>query len=341
MEQERGRVLCLALLLCMAMACTTTPYDPGQNGDRALEPWSPVPELEPTPIDPAELKIQPEADTVEQNWALDLYAFFHDDEFRSFRLIFPGADGEEIVGHLLIPDAPGPHPLVVTFPILEGSHVVSEAVAKALVDRDYAVLRMERRDLDLTETRDPDAPAENFRNAIRDARGLLTWVLQNPRLDPERVASAGVSTGGVLALTLLQVDPRVRGGFYMMVGGNLPEVLYDSSEKPIRVFRDRLAAGEGLETRDAWVDFVRPYLVTVDPITYAKRVDPTDILLISGRFDRVMRPAYTRQLWEALGRPTWKKFPAGHYQLAPFFFWAVGKGADHLDALFEQNPDGR
>ena len=56
-------------------------------------------------------------------------------------------------------------------------------------------------------------------------------------------------------------------------------------------------------------------------------------MLVSGRFDRVVPPERTEALWEALGRPRWHRYPAGHYGIAPFFWWAMGRGADLLDAV--------
>ena len=71
-----------------------------------------------------------------------------------------------------------------------------------------------------------------------------------------------------------------------------------------------------------------------DTIRSAMRyVDPERVLLISGRFDRVIPPRQTEALWEELGRPRWIRLPVGHYQVFPFFWWAVGRGADHLDRV--------
>jgi hypothetical protein len=58
------------------------------------------------------------------------------------------------------------------------------------------------------------------------------------------------------------------------------------------------------------------------------------VLLVSARFDRVIAPERTRALWQAMGRPRWLVVPTGHYQLVPYFWWAVGQGADHLDRVF-------
>lgn len=284
--------------------------------------------------------LQPEGLTVEQSWLLDLYTFFHARNYRAYRVVLPDEEADDAIAHLLLPPGPGPHPAIVVYPILEGSHVVSEGLAKALVRRGFAVARLERRELDLAEARDVETPARVFRRSILDGRRLIDWLVSYPEIDAERIAVAGVSTGAILSLTLLEVEPRARAGFFLMVGGNLPALLYDSSERPVRIFRERLRTRYDLGTREAWIEFVRPHLEPVDPLTYAHRIQPDQVLLITGRFDRVVRPRYTRQLWETLGRPVWRRFPTGHYQFLPFFWWAAARGADHLERYFARRALG-
>jgi dienelactone hydrolase len=317
------------------------------------------------PLDPASVQIEAEELTVEQSFGLDLYTLFHRRNYSSWRVRFPGSnsadqeassegreaasegreaasegreaasEGRGAIAHLLLPAGPGPHPAVIVFPILAGSHVVSEGLAKALVRRGYAVLRLERMSLALEEAESAEEPMYSFRTAILDARRLLDWLEHRPDIDPARLAAAGVSLGGILAATLVGVGDRIAAGVFVMAGGGLAEILYDSTEKPVRAFRTRLMEREGIESREAFVAAMRPFTEPVDPLRYASRIDTGRTLLISGRFDRVIPRDRTEALWNALGGPTWLRFPAGHYQMFPFFWWAVGRGADHLDRVFE------
>ncbi len=118
-----------------------------------------------------------------------------------------------------------------------------------------------------------------------------------------------------------------------MVGRGLAELQWDSNEKPIRTLSERIRAERGLETREAFVESLRATTREIDPLTYAQLIEPGVVLLASGRFDRVMPPARTEALWQALGEPRWIHLPVGHYQLAPFFWWTAARGADHLNLL--------
>ncbi len=273
-------------------------------------------------------------------WILDLYALRHPRNFRSLQLGWRAEDGSSQTAWLLVPPGPPPHPTVVVFPILAGSHVVSQGLARALLARGYAIARLERRALALESADDPAEPMASFRGAVTEARRLLGWLETRPEVDSGRLATAGVSLGGILAATLMGMEPeRIRAGFFAMAGGGLPEILYDSTETPVRDFRDRLREREDLEDREAFLERIRPVSESVDPLRWTGRIQPDRVLLVSGRFDRVIPPARTRALWEALGRPEWIELPVGHYQLVPFFWYSAGRAADHFDRVL--GTDGR
>jgi dienelactone hydrolase len=327
------RSLCAALLACLA--CTITPQAPLPPEREAHTVRQSASLDRPhDPLEPSSVSAESEPRIVEQSWLLDLYTLFHAKSYTSERLTFPGTERSRAVAHLLLPAGDGPHPAIIVLPILAGSHVVSEALAKALISRGYAVARLERPDLDLTDPAvGPTELSRAIRGAVLDARRLTDFLAGHQRVDARRMAAAGISLGGIQALLLAATDQRIRGGFFAMAGGGLPEILWDSSERPIRTFRERLREQRNLETRPAFVASLREEMWSVDPLTYAGRLDPRSVLLASGRFDRVMPPARTEELWRALGRPRWIHLPVGHYQLAPFFWWTVARGAKHFDKL--------
>src|SRR5262249_27762455 len=153
---------------------------------------------------------------------------FHSRDYKSFRLVMQDEDGEDRIGHLLIPPGEGPYPAVVAFEILDGPNDVSEGMAKALVNRGYAVARMERRSLDFFHQSDGKSVRTRVRQGVVAARRLLDWLVTHPKIDPNRLAAAGVSVGSIEALLLTDCDSRIQGGFYVLTGGDLPGILYDS-----------------------------------------------------------------------------------------------------------------
>jgi len=318
------------LALCLA-ACVTVPATepPPPRAEAA-----PSDDLRPPALSMDQVSIEPGPRTVEDALVLDLYTFFHAKDYASWRIEFPGiVPGETAVAHLLVPATEGPHPTVVVFPILAGSHVVSEALAKALVNRGFMVARLERRKMELEETTDTALPSKALRAALMDGRRLLDILETRDDVDPERIASAGVSVGGILACLLHGTDARVKAGIFIMPGGDVPEILADSRERPIRAFRNNVMSRESLDT-EGFIERQRPLFENLDPIDYAGGIDPASVFFASSRFDRIIRPPHTEALWKALGEPSWTRMPIGHYQLLPLFWWVANRGADHLDRYF-------
>jgi len=295
--------------------------------------------------EPLPVVMTPEATTLEHNILLTFYDWLKPHAAAAYRLEFPAADGETRVGHWQIPAGPGPHPTVVVFPIRAGTHVVSEGVAKALVTRGYAAVWLEKRrslfgEDDHRSPGDFASFAADLGDFVTDGRRLIAWLAARPEVDPERIATAGVSLGGVLAATTLAQEPLVRAGFFVMAGGGLAEMLRDSQDPDLVEFRRRGIEAKAFADGADLVRQARPYTDPMDPLTYAQRIQPGQVLLISARFDRVIGEDRTRALWEAFGRPRWLAVPTGHYQLVPYFWWAIGRGADHLDRVFGRPARG-
>lgn len=60
----------------------------------------------------------------------------------------------------------------------------------------------------------------NMTLLARDQLRGMTMLSQRPQVDPDRLAVAGASYGGVFATLIAGVDPRVKAGFSFFAGGN-------------------------------------------------------------------------------------------------------------------------
>ncbi len=315
---------------CLAIALAGAPAAGAQAAPRVATSAEPM---------LSEPLVSPEPTTVERHALLWIYDRLQGSADRAYRIEFPGVDGQPRVAHWQLPQGPGPHATVLVFPIRSGSHVVAEALSKALVNRGYAAVWLERRrslfgeDDDRAPT-DLAAFAADLEGFVLDARRLVGWLTTRPEVDADRLATAGVSLGGILAATTLALEPRLQAGFFVMAGGGLPEILRHCQDGDVVRFRERGIASGAFADGVELAHKARPFTDPVDPLTWADRIDPDRVLLVSARFDRVIFEDRTRALWQAMGRPRWLQVPTGHYQMAPYFWWAAGQGADHLDRVF-------
>ncbi len=153
---------------------------------------------------------------------------------------------------------------------------------------------------------------------------ILDYLEALPEVDPERIAVAGSSTRGFVALEALVRDERLAGGAVRVTCGDYHEFLRSSS---------LALAGEERHLVDGELVLDPDYEATLrerEPIRFAERFPPRPLLMLNGRRDpaipfacaqrtaRALRDAYARA-----GTPERFRFvvydEAGH---------DLGRGAD-------------
>jgi hypothetical protein len=87
----------------------------------------------------------------------------------------------------------------------------------------------------------------------------------------------------------------VRAGFFVMAGGGLPEILRDSQDPDLVRFRERAFEAKLFTDGEDLARQARPYTDPIDPLTWADRIAPEQVLLISARFDQVIARAHPRR----------------------------------------------
>lgn len=235
---------CLAVAWALS-GCTTTPWagGPGLGEDRISEPL-----LEPIPLNPADVVVTPTTQTISKGLLTQIDSALRGDRgFSVNEITFPGSRGTKEKAYLLLPDGEGPFPLAVVMPTLSDDQSVSEVHAKEMARRGYAALRIVGYYLDLDNINSAEAAMNRFRYTILDARMLLDVVKTFPKIDSESIAATGVSLGGIMSATLMGLDENIDTGAFLLAGGGLAQILYDSEEKTIETFRENLFS-DGLAT---------------------------------------------------------------------------------------------
>ena len=143
-----------------------------------------------------------------------------------------------------------------------------------------------------------------FKQAVVDIRRVADWLSQRPEVDPDKLGIAGYSLGGILTNLVMGVDPRVRVGVAMVGGGDLARIIWESAiTQDIRADIQR----QGVTLADLQKDWA-----VIDPLTFASRNRPRNVLFINGKNDDIVPPAATTELWNALDKPEIIWLDAGH-----------------------------
>ncbi len=143
-----------------------------------------------------------------------------------------------------------------------------------------------------------------------EVRRAACWLQKQPEVDPRRVGIVGVSLGGIIAGLVVGVDQRFSRNVLVLAGGDPADILWHAPETGI--VRARLSE------LGYTLDRLRKESQGIDPLTFAKRAKPSQVLMINATGDTTVPRRNTEALWEALGRPAIHWYPAGHYSLALF-----------------------
>lgn len=229
-------------------------------------------------------------------------------------------------------DAQGRRPLVLLSPVLGSPALLSPFFADAFTRRGWIAALVERKDLEF----DPDVAIETAEAEVRllvlRARQALDTLLLRPDVDPARLATFGVSAGGIVSCMLAGAEPRFIGHVFILAGGPLADVLTDTEEDRFLRYGRAMRARHGF-TPDQIRERLRAVLKT-DPIALAPYVPREQVLLMLARDDASVPTRYGWALHEALGRPAYRLLPGGHRSCWACLPWILQETTGFLAQRF-------
>ncbi|MFP4057307.1 MAG: C45 family autoproteolytic acyltransferase/hydrolase [Candidatus Brocadiia bacterium] len=244
-----------------------------------------------------------------------------------YRLAFPSPaklpmlQTQVVHGEYYVPvPAPRGAPAVVVLHILDGRFVVARLICRHFAAEGVPSLMLQMpyygwrrppgRSLDRLIWAKPRRMFDAMHATAMDLRRAACWLQQRPEVHPRRLGLVGVSLGAIAAALGTGVDPRFERTVLVLGGGDPAAILWHAPET--RRVRQRL------EELGYTLARVRELARPVDPVQFAHRVDPREVLMINARYDDTVPRQCTEALWEAMGKPAIEWRPAGHYGMSLF-----------------------
>ena len=211
-------------------------------------------------------------------------------------------------------------PGVIILDISQGDFQVARLIASKLAEAGVNSLILA---LPLSSTREPSQGLETLLKenpliitqaivqAVNDIRVGTSWLISRPDVDSNRVGICGVSLGGIIGVLSAGVLGDFSRGAFLLTGGDLYEIIsrYQGSPQYQKISQtlEKLGGKGGMEK------FLKNILLPYDPITFAQRLDKSEILLINAENDEIIPRASTLALRKSLpgARILW--YPGGHY----------------------------
>lgn len=306
----------LLLLACLLPALSQDEkVEKGTAKDRPLRP-SADPELQ---------KILERYEFAEREFPWTLKEHRQNEKYTQYWLSFPSAVKTDVPENNTVwcrfwqpKDGAKRRPAAVLLHWLGGNFDTLELVGLRMAEQGIATIMLympgygPRRPKDSPkeklQNKDMDAMIAGLRQAVLDVRRAGDWLAQRPDVEPARVGLVGISLGAVVGSLAAGVDDRFGRSVFLIGGGDLPAIVMNGSKETVAAKERLVGEGYTLEKlRGLWKD--------IDPITFASRVRPEEILMINADADEVIPKDCTTRLVSAMGSPEVRWFKGGHYAL--------------------------
>ncbi len=248
--------------------------------------------------------------------------------YRIFRLTYPSPivsafePNNTVPADYYLPDGVGPdsppRPAVICLHILNGnfelvrmlcSSLASRGVPAVMFKLPYYGERALPGGLDELE-QNGRLFVEALPQGSLDARRTFDVLAARPEIDSKRISISGISLGSMVSATTAGKDPRFWKCGLILSGGDLLNNIRHSREtRTLSQYLQSLPANERTE--------IEQTITAVDPLTHAAglrdRALAGKVLMINASIDKVIPPAATQKLANALG-------------IADRVFWLEGLG---------------
>ncbi len=230
-----------------------------------------------------------------------------------------------------LPRGDGDHPGVIVLHILGGDFELSRVCCRSLALHGVGALfvkmpyygprRPAQSDVRMVSA-DLDHTVHAMTQAVLDIRRATAWLASREEIDETRLGITGISLGGIVGALAAAAEPRLQRVCLVLAGGNLEQIIRESEEtREIRA----VWSGRAFDPNQ-----VATVLRRVDPLSYAAQLKERRVLMFNARFDTVVPPSCTEQLWRAMGEPEIHWWNANHYSAA----WYLPTGLVQISQFF-------
>ncbi len=284
-----------------------------------------------------------EFEVADQDFTWELKLVKDGAKVAEYQLTYPSpvktdiAENNTVWAHFWLPkDDQKKRPAVVLLHWLGGNFAPLELVGRRFAERGIASMmiylphygRRAAKDAEKREkmiSPDFEETLSSFKQAVLDVRRAGDWLAARPDIDRFRIGLMGISLGSLVGSLVAGVDPKFTRVVLVIGGGDLAAICFNDAKETRRIKRK-------LEGDGTTPDQLREKLRAVEPLTYARRADPSSILMINAENDEVIPRACTEKLWEAFGKPKISWYKSSHALIVLALDSILKDAADHLKA---------
>jgi len=225
----------------------------------------------------------------------------------------------------------GRFPTVLMLPISGGVDFTVRSFAKCFASNGFNCAVVHNRKVNVKDTQSAEEVENYFRQTVLDNRQVLDYLVQQEKVDKDKLGCLGLSLGGIRTSLIVGVDERVKCSVMGLAGGSIADIAVTSREKPIRDFMVDLV-GKGVGLDDVHAELSEK--IKTDPLNLAEYIDARNVLMYIAAFDQVVPRKCGDQLWRTIGKPEVVYFFSGHYGAIIYLPYAQQKSLDFFMKKF-------
>lgn len=142
-------------------------------------------------------------------------------------------------------------------------------------------------------------------------RMIVDFIENRDEIDTDNIGIHGASLGGIIASTAFGIDKRIKTAVIFVAGGDLSDMLTKSDQSLVSNYRDTRMLKDRIYTIGAYKSKLKK-LIVADPIFFAHRRGPKNILMITSTGDTKVPAFHQKKLWKAFGMPQKITYPYQH-----------------------------
>lgn len=204
-------------------------------------------------------------------------------------------------------------PMIIILPPMGGANTLDMATAKNFCDNRMAAIIITT---NLTGLKSSIVPVtdhdDTHRRVAAAIKGLMIIGRTYAEIHPEKTGLFGASLGGILGSIAYSVIPEISAVTFLVNGGDVAHILATSRQKEIVNLKVARKKEQGLNNDADYEAYLNANL-TLDPMHFAKLIDPETVRLYLSRNDDIVPSADQLLYYRALGSPKDIKFyDTGH-----------------------------
>lgn len=207
-------------------------------------------------------------------------------------------------------------PAVVMLPPIGGVNFLDSQMAETFCDKEIAayIITDDFASVESQASGDLLPPEDHHMTYYKvDAavKAVMALAGDNPSIDSSKFGIFGVSLGGILSAFAMSTLPEISAGYFVVSGGDVPNILALSTQEKIESIREQRMEAEGLETAQEYEDYLRQFM-KFDPLDFARTMLPETIRMVIAQKDKSVPSANQMLMHEAFGKPETEYYKMDH-----------------------------